>query len=79
MWFLLLGVLGLVLKSLDVGPVASFSWWMVLSPFGMAVVWWAWADWSGYTKKKEMQKEDRRKQLRIDKQRQAMGQLNRRK
>ena len=77
MFFLWLGILALLLKLLDVSPVASLAWWVVLSPFGWAVVWWAWADWSGYTRKKVMQKEDRRKQKRIDKQRQAMGQRKR--
>jgi len=37
------------------------------------VAWWAWADWSGYTKKKAMEKEDARKQARIEKSRQSLG------
>ena len=73
MYFLLLGVLALVLKYLEIGPVATLSWWLVLSPFALAVVWWAWADASGYTKRKEVEKMDLRKQKRIDKQRVAMG------
>ena len=51
MYFLLIGVLGLILKFLEIGPVAAMSWWLVLSPFALAVVWWAWADASGYTKR----------------------------
>ncbi len=73
MYFLLIGVLGLLLKYLEIGPVASLSWWLVLSPFALAVAWWAWADASGYTKRKEVEKMDDRKQKRIDKQRTAMG------
>lgn len=73
MYFLLLGVLALVLKYLEIGPVATLSWWLVLSPFALAVVWWAWADASGYSKRKEVEKMDGRKQKRIDKQRVAMG------
>ena len=73
MYFLLLGVLALMLKYLEIGPVATLSWWLVLSPFALAVVWWAWADASGYTKRKEVEKMDDRKQKRIDKQRVAMG------
>jgi small Trp-rich protein len=61
------------LHLLEVGVVATWSWLVVLSPFGLAVVWWAWADWSGYTKKKAMDKMDKRKQARIDKQREAIG------
>ena len=42
-------------------------------PFALAAVWWAWADLSGYTSRKAMDREDRRKQARIDKNRSAMG------
>ena len=73
MYFLLLGIAGLVLKYLEIGPVAKLDWWLVLSPFALAVLWWAWADKSGYTKRKEVEKMDERKQKRIDKQRVAMG------
>lgn len=73
MYFLLIGVLGLILKFLEIGPVAAMSWWLVLSPFALAVVWWAWADASGYTKRKEIKKMDDRKQKRLDKQRDAIG------
>lgn len=73
MYFLLIGILGLVLKYLEVGPVADLNWWLVLSPFAFAVAWWAWVDASGYTKRKEVEKMNDRKQKRIDKQRAAMG------
>ena len=75
MYFLLLGIAALVMKYLEFGPVAAMPWWVVLSPFGLAVVWWAWADSSGYTKRKEMDKMDKRKQDRLDKQREQMGML----
>jgi len=73
MLFLGLGLILLALKYLEIGPVALWSWWVVLAPFGLAVAWWAWADWSGYTKKKAMDRENARKQARIDKQREQMG------
>jgi small Trp-rich protein len=76
MYFLLLGIAGLALKYLDIGPVATWSWFIVLSPFAMAVAWWAWADASGYTKRREVDKMDKRRQDRIDKQRDAMGMLS---
>jgi small Trp-rich protein len=72
MWFLALGLLGLALKYLEVGMVAGWSWWIVLSPFAMAVAWWAWADSSGYTKRKVIEREER-KQDRIDRQKTNMG------
>lgn len=75
MYLLGIGIILLAMKYLEFGPVAAWPWWAVLSPFGLAVAWWAWADWSGYTKKKVMQKEDARRQARIDKSREAMGVL----
>lgn len=73
MYFLFIGVLGLILKFLEIGPLAAMSWWLVLSPFALAVVWWAWADASGYTKRQEVQKMDDRQQKRLHKQREAIG------
>ena len=73
MYLLLLGVALLAMKTLAYGPIAAWNWWLVLSPFALAVVWWAWADASGYTKRKEIEKMDDRKQKRIDRQRAAMG------
>jgi small Trp-rich protein len=73
MFLLLIGIVLLLMKYLEVGPVAAWEWWWVLSPFGAAVLWWWWADWSGYTKKKQVEKENVRKQARIDKSREAMG------
>lgn len=73
MLFLLAGLAMLAMKYLEIGPVALWPWWVVLAPFGMAVAWWAWADASGYTKKKAVEKENARKQARIDKSRQALG------
>jgi small Trp-rich protein len=76
MYFLLIGIVALLLKYLEIGPVATLSWLIVLSPFALAVAWWAWADASGYTKRKEIEKMEKRKQDRIDKQRDAMGMLS---
>ncbi|MFC5606684.1 TIGR04438 family Trp-rich protein [Variovorax soli] len=76
MWFLGLGLLGVALKFLEIGPVAQWSWLVVLIPFGLAIVWWAWADWSGYTKRKAVEREDQRRQDRIDRQRSQLGMLN---
>ena len=76
MWFLMLGVLGVLLKYFEVGFVATLSWWIVLIPFALAMAWWAWADASGYTKRKAMEREERRKQERIDRQRSQMGMLS---
>lgn len=77
MWFLGLGLLLLLLKVQEIGPVALWPWWWVLAPFGLAAAWWAWADHSGYTKRRAVEKENKRKQDRIDRQREAMGALPR--
>jgi small Trp-rich protein len=60
MYFIVLGVLLLIMKAADFGVVATWSWWAVLWPFGAAVIWWAWADGTGYTKRKEVEKMDKR-------------------
>jgi small Trp-rich protein len=73
MYLLLIGIVFLLLKYLEIGPVATWSWWIVLLPFGLAVAWWAWADATGYTRRKAMEREDKRRQDRIDKHRTAMG------
>lgn len=78
MYFLLLGIAGLLLKYLEISPVAELAWWMVLTPFGLAVAWWSWADASGYTKRKEMEKMEDRTKKRLEKQRDALGMLKKR-
>lgn len=65
MYFLGLGVVLLVLKWAGIGPVAAWSWWWVLSPFALAALWWWYADFSGYTKRKAMEKDEARKQERL--------------
>ena len=76
MWFLVLGLVGVGLKFFEIGPVAAWSWWVVLIPFALAVAWWAWADSSGYTKRKVVERENERRQDRIDRQRSNLGMLS---
>ena len=66
----------LALKYLEIGPVAAWSWWLVLAPFAAAVAWWSWADSTGYTKRKAMERDDARRQARVDKNKEAIGTLN---
>jgi small Trp-rich protein len=77
MYFLGIGLLMLTLKFLEFGPVAKLGWasdwyWFAL-PFALAVAWWAYADASGYTKRREMDKMEKRKQDRLSKNREALG------
>ena len=73
MWFVGLAVVLIVLKLLDIGMVAAWPWWGVLSPLGLAVVWWWWADFSGYTKRREMDKMEEKKVERRRKSLEALG------
>ena len=73
MYFLGLGIVLLAMKYLEIGPVAAWDWWVVFVPFGLAVAWWAWADSSGYTKRKAMERENERRQDRIDRNKTAIG------
>ena len=79
MYMLGLGIILLLLKTLEIGPPAHWAWWWVLAPFALAAVWWAWADASGYTKRKAMQREDARKAARLARQKDALGLATRRK
>lgn len=73
MYFLGLGLILGVLKYLEIQPAADLSWMQVGIPFGLAVVWWTWADRSGYTKRKVVEREAKLKKERIDKQRDVLG------
>lgn len=70
MYLLGLGLILMALKYLAIGPVASWEWWQVLLPFGAAVVWWAWADATGYTKRRAVERMNtraaERKQRRLE-------------
>ena len=72
MYLLILGLILLVLKYLEFGPVALWSWWLVMAPFALAVAWWSWADNTGYTKKKAMEREDKRRTARRDRTKEAL-------
>ena len=78
MYFLGLGIILMVMKYLEFGPVAAWSWWLVLAPFALAVAWWAWADASGYTKRKAMERENQRRQDRIERSKTAIGTFKKR-
>ena len=73
MYLLGIGIVLIVLKYLEIDPVAAWSGLWFLAPFGLAVAWWSWADATGYTKRKAMDRMDKRKQERLDKSREALG------
>ena len=75
MYLLVLGIALLAMKLLEFGPVATWPWWWVFTPFGLAIAWWAWADASGFTARKAMEREETRKQVRIDNNKEKIGTL----
>ena len=40
MYLLIIGFLLVLMKFMELGPVASWSWWIVLSPFMIILFWW---------------------------------------
>ena len=77
MWFVGLGVLLLVMNLANIGPVGAWTWeddwWLMLAPFGLAMVWWAWADATGWNKRRAMEKIDARREERRRKNLDALG------
>jgi small Trp-rich protein len=61
MVFIFLGVVVLGLKVAELAPVAEWSWFVVLAPFPLAVVWWLWSDLSGRTRRRAMRHDQQRK------------------
>ena len=78
MGLVLLGVVFLVLR---LGGWVKFSesdiwaWVIVLAPFALAAVWWAWSDASGLTQRRVMDAMDAKKAARREQQLEAMGQF----
>jgi small Trp-rich protein len=73
MAFIVIGVLLVLAKLAGLGPMADLSWWWVLSPFPAAAAWWAFADGSGLTQRRAMQKMEDRKRERREKAMAALG------
>jgi len=73
MVLIVLGVLLLVMRVAEFGPVGAWPWWVVLSPFPAAALWWWWADVTGWTKRREMNKMDAKRQERRRKNLEALG------
>lgn len=70
---LVIGILLVLAKLAEFGPFARLSWWWILVPFGLAALWWEFADASGLTKRRAMDKMDAKKIARRDKALEALG------
>jgi small Trp-rich protein len=64
MAFVLLGIVFVGLKLAGLNPVGQWPWFLVLAPFVLAMVWWAWSDRIGRTSRQAMRRERARKQQR---------------
>ena len=73
MGFLLIGLLMLAMWFLELEPVASWPWWSVGIPFGLAVLWWSLSDSLGFTQAKAMRRHEERQAQRRDKAIRDMG------
>ncbi len=73
MGFVLVGVLLLLLKLVATGPVANWSWWVVLAPFAAAAIWWQFADSVGITQRAAAEREGRRVARRREERLAALG------
>jgi small Trp-rich protein len=73
MWFVVIGCVLLAMKLTEFGFAAEWSWLSILAPFGLAVLWWAFADGVGLTKQREMDKMEERKHERRRKHMEALG------
>jgi len=67
MLFVILGVALILAHFAGIGPMAAWNWqpfgdlWKFALPFGLAVIWWGFADASGLTRRRAMEKDDARK------------------
>lgn len=73
MWFVVAGVLLLVLKWAEIDPVTGWHWGFVLLPFGLAAVWWGVMDATGMTRKRAERKMEERKVARRQRDIEALG------
>lgn len=73
MAFVIVGIALLAMKLAEVGFAAEWSWWLVLSPFALAVAWWFFADTTGLTQRRAMAKMDEKKEVRRQRNLEALG------
>jgi small Trp-rich protein len=64
MVLLLIGLLLVAFKLLGIGPLATWPWWTLLIPFGLAVAWWSLSDAMGLTQRAAARRDEERKAAR---------------
>jgi small Trp-rich protein len=77
MWLVAMGAVMLVMNLAGIGPVGQWTWsemwWAMLLPFGLASLWWLWADLSGWTQRRAMDRHEAKRQARRERNAQALG------
>ena len=79
MFFVIVGVLLIVLNLVGIGPMGLWNWeitgdlWKFVLPFILAVLWWWWADATGLNKRREMDKMAAKKHKRREENLEALG------
>ena len=73
-----IGVLILLAWFADFGPFGRLPWWAVALPFLAAILWWAFADSTGWTQRRAIDKMEKRKRNRREKAMEALGLNHRR-
>lgn len=71
--FVAIGAVLLLLKIFEIDPVAAWSWIWILAPFGVAVAWWIYADSTGLTQRRAIQRMEERKVARRERDMVALG------
>jgi small Trp-rich protein len=67
MFFVVVGVVIIVLNLAGIGPFATWNWqvfgdlWKFFLPFFLALAWWVWSDKSGLNKRREMDRMEKKK------------------
>lgn len=79
MFFVIAGIVLVVLNLAGIGPVGQWTWtltgdlWRFCAPFVLAVLWWTWADKSGLNKRREIEKMEAKKRDRRKENLAALG------
>ena len=76
MYLLLVAVALSLLKWQNIEPVASWSWLIIIGVYAATAVWWTVADSTGYTKRKAIEREDKVKNDRTERHREALRGVN---
>ena len=76
MYLLIVAVILTLLKWQNIEPVASWSWLIIIGVYAATAVWWTVADSTGFTKRKAIEREDKVKNDRTERHREALRGVN---